>query len=318
MRISHDQLMKQVLQEFFADFLRLFDPQTAAGLDFAAGVTFRNTETFTDLPQGALLVPDVVAEVRTQEGQPELVIVHVEIQREREAEDFPRRMWRYYIALAQREDKPIVPIALLFYAAAEGIAREVYEENLFGQPIVTFRYLQISLARLAPRAEEYLQSGPILTTALASIMGRSWRGAARARLYYGCVRRLLAAEQAGEVNRALMELLGDVVETYLPLGDDDRMALRQQLERDEGNIMALDATELTWRSRVDLEATLRTRREDIRKVLQARFGRLSPETAHLIDGTATEEGLNALFDRALAIQVESDLLTLSHDDGLAR
>jgi len=91
-RISHDQLMKQVLQERFADFLQLFAPETAAGLDFAAGVTFRNAETFTDLPQGALLVPDLVAEVRTLAGVPELVIIHVEIQREREEEDFPRRM----------------------------------------------------------------------------------------------------------------------------------------------------------------------------------------------------------------------------------
>ena len=72
--------------------------------------------------------------------------------------------------------------------------------------------------------------------------------------------------------------------------------------------MALEAVELTWRSRVDLEATLRTRREDIRKVVQARFGRVSPEVEAVIAGTEAEAALSALFDRALAAQAESDLL----------
>jgi len=307
-RISHDQLMKQALQERFADFLRLFDPDTAAELDLEAGVTFRNTETFTDLPQGALLIPDIVAEVRTRDGVPKLVIVHVEVQREREEEDFPRRMWRYFISLTLREDKPIIPIALLFYLTEEGVAREVYEETLFGHTIVTFRYLQISLARLAPRAEEYLETGNVLAAALAGIMGRARRGAARARLYYRCLQRLLDAERAGEVNQATMELLGDVVETYLTIGADDRAALRRQVEVEGGDIMALEATELTWRSRVDLDVTVRTRREDIRKIVEVRFGRVSPEVDAVIGETEAEEELNALFERALQAQTENDVL----------
>ena len=97
-----------------------------------------------------------MAEVRTHDGVPKLVIVHVEVQREREEEDFPRRMWRYFISLTLREDAPVIPVALLFYQTAEGVAYEVYEETLFGHTIVTFRYLQISRARLSPQAYDYL------------------------------------------------------------------------------------------------------------------------------------------------------------------
>ncbi len=61
--VGHDQLFKQVLEAFFPDFLRLFDPDTAAQLDLTA-VTFRDTEVFTDIPQGARRTADVVAEVR--------------------------------------------------------------------------------------------------------------------------------------------------------------------------------------------------------------------------------------------------------------
>ena len=88
-----DQLFKQLLRAFFAEFLRLFDPETAARLDLDT-IEFRDTEAFTDIPQGERRTADLVAQVRTVTGAPELVLIHVEIQREREAR-FPWRMWQY-------------------------------------------------------------------------------------------------------------------------------------------------------------------------------------------------------------------------------
>jgi len=180
-----------------------------------------------------------------------------------------------------------LPIALLFYQAAEGVAWEVYEETLFGHTIVTCRYLQISLARLAPHAYDYLQTGNILAVALASIMGRSLRGAQRARLYFACLQRLLAAEQAGEVNQAATRLLGAVIDTYLPVTVEDRTALRVQLQATGGDVMAIEATELTWRDQVELEAM----REAIATVIKARFGQVSPTIQATLEGTQSEDAL---------------------------
>ncbi len=122
-RVSHDQLFKQVLEAFFPDFLQLFDPATAARLDPMTPPTFRSAEVFTDIPQGERRIADIVAEVRTLEGNPELVVVHVEIQRERKP-DFSFRMWQYYVALRQRENLPVIPIAIISYAGREGIAHD--------------------------------------------------------------------------------------------------------------------------------------------------------------------------------------------------
>ncbi len=72
--------------------------------------------------------------------------------------------------------------------------------------------------------------------------------------------------------------------------------------------MALEATELTWRSRVDLDVTVRTRREDIRKAVEVRFGRVSPEVDAVIGKTETKEELNALFEHALRAQTENEVL----------
>ncbi len=44
------------------------------------------------------------------------------------------------------------------------------------------------------------------------------------------------AERAGEVNRATLELLGDVVETYLTIVAEDRAALRRQVEAEGGDM----------------------------------------------------------------------------------
>src|SRR5947209_7318434 len=297
-RIGHNQLFKQVLEAFFPDFLRLCEPETAARLDLTT-VTFRNPEVFIDIPQGERRTADVVAEVRSLQGEPELVIVHVEIQREREPH-FGHRMWQYYVALRQRENKPVIPIALVFYAGREGIAREEYEEAVFGESILTFRYLQISLPLL--RAEDYLQAEQVLGAGLASVMRLPGERQAQIRLHLACLRRVLDAERSGQVDAARAFLLGNLVATYLPLTDEERDALRVQLEQ-EGDV-TMDATELTWADQI----SLRTQRKDIRRLIQFKFGHVSPEIDALIEATETEDGLTALFDRALVAQNEDELL----------
>ncbi len=77
-------------------------------------------------------------------------------------------MFEYYTLLRQREQKPVIPIALVFYPGREGIAVEEYEEIVFGQRILTFRYLRISLPLLP--AEEYARAESVLGAGLACAM----------------------------------------------------------------------------------------------------------------------------------------------------
>ena len=70
----------------------------------------------------------------------------------------------------------------------------------------------------------------------------------------------------------------------------------------------MKATELTWADQIDLRSTLRTRREDVRRTLHLRVGRVSPEIDALIESTDTEDGLAALFDRAVTAPNETALL----------
>jgi hypothetical protein len=182
----------------------------------------------------------------------------------------------------------------------DGIAREEYEEAVFGQSILAFRYLQISLPLL--RAEDYVQAEQALGAGLASVMRLPRDRQAQIQVHLACLRRVLEAERSGQVDAARAFLLVNLVATYLPLTDEERDALRVQLEK-EGDV-TMEATELTWADRI----SLRARREYVRRAIQLRFGRVSPEVDALVEATETEEGLTALFDRAVVAQHEEDLL----------
>lgn len=105
--MAQDQLFKELLREFFREFLELFYSDVAARLDFSR-VTFK--ETFTDLPEGSREA-DLVAQVYTLTGEPELILVHTEVQTQRRGE-FAYRMFEYYVLLRLRHKTQAFPIVV--------------------------------------------------------------------------------------------------------------------------------------------------------------------------------------------------------------
>jgi len=287
--------------------VRLFDPETAAQLDLST-VSFRDTEAFTDIPQGERRTADLVAEIQTLAGIVELILMHVEIQREREAR-FPRRMWQYYSVLRQREDLPVIPIAVVLYAGRAAIAREVYEETVLGQTILTFRYLQISLPLLD--AAEYVRAESVLGAGLASVMRLPARREAQIALHLASLRRVREALDAGQVDDARAFLLVNFIATYLPLSDEEQDTLRVQLQQ-EGDA-TMEATELTWAERMFEQGEQRGNvlgmREAIRQMLRARLGSVSSEMEAALTGMTREEELAAFIERAAVAGSETELLT---------
>ncbi len=91
--MGHDQLFKAILEKFLKDFLELFFPDVAARLDFGT-VQFLDKELPMDFPRGTTREVDVVARLETHQGEPEIVLVHVEVQ-SRPEKDFARRMFEY-------------------------------------------------------------------------------------------------------------------------------------------------------------------------------------------------------------------------------
>ena len=131
--MPQDQLFKELLRAFLREFLELFYPDVAARLDFGR-VTFLDKETFTDLPEGSRREADLVAQVYTHEGEPEILLVHVEVQTQRRSA-FPYRMFEYYGLLRFRHRVPVFPLAVYLASGAGGMVGETYRETLFGHAV---------------------------------------------------------------------------------------------------------------------------------------------------------------------------------------
>jgi hypothetical protein len=164
--MPHDQLIKDLLRTFFREFVELFYPDVAARLDFGR-VTFLDKETFTDLPEGSRREADLVAQVYTHDGEPEIVLLHIELQKQRRG-TFPYRMFEYYALLRLRHKLPVFPVVAYLTPGAGGLVRETYNEDLFGDDILTFRYRAIGLPDLS--ADDYVASENPLAPALSALM----------------------------------------------------------------------------------------------------------------------------------------------------
>ena len=128
--MEYDQLFKDLLETFFKQFIKLFFPEVAVRLDWR-GIEFLKQEKFTDIPSGLPRMADLVVKVATKEGEPELILVHVEVENPWRS-TFPYRMFEYYALLRLRHRLPVFPIAILPERKVKGFEPETYSEGLFG------------------------------------------------------------------------------------------------------------------------------------------------------------------------------------------
>jgi hypothetical protein len=296
--MAFDQRFKELLRTFFLDFLELFLPEMAAHVD-PDSITPRDPETFTDVPEGQRRIADLVMEVRSRDGAVEYVLIHVEIQGQRQ-EAFGLRMWQYNVLLRMRGGPPTISIAVMLYPGTGGVSLERYSETHLGHEYPMLDYWQIGLRDLA--AEEYLHARPDLAVGLAALMrpGEGGRVALK--------RALLQRLAASTLDEARVFLLWDTVEAYLPLSDEEEAALREQM-RAEGDD-AVEATELSWTEKILQrgvergiaqgieQGAIAAKRADIGTLVRARFGDLPTEIERRI-ATADQETLNRLLVRVV-------------------
>jgi hypothetical protein len=119
--MGYDQVFKGILRRFFRDFMELFFGDVARALDFDS-VELPDRELFKGFPDGVERRPDFVVRVRTREGRPEIVIVHIEAQAGSEPR-FGRRMFEYYALLWLSSDAPVFPSSCSSRGAGAGGSR---------------------------------------------------------------------------------------------------------------------------------------------------------------------------------------------------
>ena len=296
--MGHDQLFKTLLEKFLKDFLQLFFPDVAARLDFGT-VQFLDKELTTDFPRGTTREVDVVAKLETQEGEPEIVLVHVEVQ-SRPEKDFGRRMFEYSVLLWLREQAPVFPI-VLYLRGGQGLEDEDYRVELFGRELFRFRYATVGLAHL--EAEEYLKTGP-LGAGLAALMA-SARDVDPVLLEMAMMRRV--AESG--LDEARQFLLIDLIQTYSKLSVEERVRFEHLVSRKENR--TVKEVKTTWSERLREEGReaglLEGKREALLRQLTTKFGAPSEATRSQIQALESAEELDTYLARILTADSIEDM-----------
>jgi hypothetical protein len=294
--MGHDQRFKEFLRTFFQDFLKLFYPDVEARLDFD-GIEFPETETFIDFPDGRRREADVVAKLKTFDGSPELVLIHVEIQ-SRPERDFEARMFEYYALLWSRYKLPVFPIVLYLHGGGTGAGHEEYRVRLFGREVLRFRYESVRLEPL--NAEEYLRYGGPVGAALAALMDRSSSGDIE-RLRASMMQRVVSSE----LDEAKQFLLVNIIQTYFELSANQSERYRRLIARKE--YRKVQNVDETWMDKLLREGeergvkvgVVQGKRETLLRQLALKYGSLPERVTARIDAMDSMEELDACLGRIL-------------------
>ena len=84
------------------------------------------------MAQGEQREADLAAQVYTLDGDPEIILAHIEVEGRRR-KTFPARMFEYYMLFRLRYHLPVYPIVIYLSRGAGGLTVEHHEERLFDE-----------------------------------------------------------------------------------------------------------------------------------------------------------------------------------------
>ncbi len=223
--IDHDQIFKNLIKNFFKEFMELFLPDAAKAINFRR-ITFLEKEYFTDASGGKRKQMDLVVRAGLKGGGEEFILVHTEFQATKDM-DFARRMYEYYSQLYLRYGKPIIPVAIFADDAKwRKPVPDTFKVGFRQEVYVNFKYRQIKLKDLDYR--KYLRSKNPLAYALMAKMGYDHRQMVQTKSEF-C--RLIAGSK--KINPARRYLLMEFVEAYMQLNSREQKEYDQMIDEQE-------------------------------------------------------------------------------------
>jgi hypothetical protein len=285
--MDHDQLFKDLLTTFFAEFLELFFPKMAAELD-RSSIEFLDKELSTDIAAGERHEVDLVAKVRLN-GQEAFILVHVENQASYQTE-FPKRMFNYFALLHKKFDLPVFPIAIFSYDRPLTPAVDTYSLELFEVTILRFHFQTIQLNRLSWR--EFLARPNPVASALMSKM--SIAPSDRPRVKLECLRMMLTLKY----DPARTELIARFMNSYLMLTEAEEVVYTK-----EAQVLSPEEKELDmlYTNEWERRGCIKERLKLISHFFKRRFGELPHEVTDRISHLSDEQStalVDIMFDFA--------------------
>ena len=181
LKTDYDSPWKDILETYFQSALELCFPQIARQINWAKGVQLLSKE-FQKIVRRSELGRrnvDVLVQVWSKSGQEHWVLLHVEVQAQRDP-DFPRRMFDYYTRICQRYNRPVASLAILADAHPRW-KPDVFRQALWGCES-QLRFPVCKLLDLAKTERQLLRTAnPFAIVVLAQIKALQTQGALRQR-----------------------------------------------------------------------------------------------------------------------------------------
>ena len=113
-QFDSDSPWKEILEEYFPQFMFFFAPQVYQEIDWDKGYEFQDKEFQKLFPHSSVgkRYVDKLVKVFKKDGTEAFVIIHVEVQGDKVV-DFPKRMFVYYYRLIDSFDTKVFSLAVL-------------------------------------------------------------------------------------------------------------------------------------------------------------------------------------------------------------
>lgn len=278
LQIDHDRFFKELLTEFFFEFLR----QEL----FVGGEQYR---------------ADVVVKARFKaDPGATFLVIHVEHQ-STALGNFGERFYNYYSAILGKHGFPVYPIVIYSHDAPLKMQPSIFRRRLGDLTILTFRYRVVQLNRLSWR--RFVGRENPVASALMSKMKVAVRD--RPRVKFECLRLLMTLQ----LDPARRGLIGKFVDAYLRLNDAETIRFHRAIETselrprqreeiveyvtswEEKGIEIGMQRGLQWGLQQGLEEGLQALRANLLDVLAARFGPVETTIVNRVQAVDSVEEL---------------------------
>lgn len=215
---EHDKLFKQLLEEFFLEFVELFYPKISKLID-RNHLNFLKQEIITDVVDMDKHIVDIIVETKLAD-EDGLVLIHVESQAQR-VPDYNRMLFKYFARLHEKHQRKIIPL-VVYSHDAKIHEPDSYKVEFSFLKVLEFNFLMLQLKKEPWR--KYIKSNNPVAAALISKMDYTDEEKITLKIEFS----RMMANMSLDMARSTM--LTAFFETYVKLTEEEEVIYRDRLK----------------------------------------------------------------------------------------
>ncbi len=301
---DYDSPWKEIIGQFFEPCLAFFFPEIHAAIDWSCGYTFLDKELqkLTPDAESGRHTVDKLAKVQLLGGQELLLLLHIEVQGQRD-KGFAERMMIYHYRIFDHHREQLVSLAILSDNNQHWRPNH-YEREAFGCrhrldfPIVKLLDYRDRISEL----EQH--SNPFALVVLAHLRATQQtaepRKLAKIQLLRILIRRRYPKKQIKQLLR--------FIDWVLILPDEEEQEVKQKLESEVKQMKKyVTSWERMAKAEGKLEGKLELLRATICEIIELRFGTVPDHLRELVNHQTDLEQLHTLQRQAVTCPTLDDL-----------